>query len=175
MYFTITKIKFAFVKHSFYICSVLNFTIMQEKIRLLLEKEKLTPKEFATKISIQPSAVSHFLSGRNKPSIDVVRKILKAFPNINPDWLLLDSDIIYKHHKAEQRDLFNLDVSTAENIKISEHEKESLKESVKQSIPKDSIDYQPVIREIIKTVPIKEITRIVVYFSDNTYEDFLAR
>ena len=64
MYFTITKIKFAFVKHSFYICSVLNFTIMQEKIRLLLEKEKLTPKEFATKISIQPSAVSHFLSGQ---------------------------------------------------------------------------------------------------------------
>ena len=100
---------------------------------------------------------------------------MKAFPNINPDWLLLDSDIIYKHHKAEQRDLFNLDVSTAENIKISEHEKESLKESVKQSTPKDSIDYQPVIREIIKTVPIKEITRIVVYFSDNTYEDFLAR
>lgn len=148
---------------------------MQEKIRLLLEKEKLTPKEFATKISIQPSAVSHFLSGRNKPSIDVIGKILKSFPNINPDWLLLDSDIIYRHHKAEQRDLFSLDVSPEENIKISERENESVKKSLKQSIPNDSINYQPVIREIIKTVPIKEITRIVVYFSDNTYEDFLAR
>lgn len=148
---------------------------MQEKIRLLLEKEKLTPKEFATKISIQPSAVSHFLSGRNKPSIDVIGKILKSFPNINPDWLLLDSNIIYRHHKAEQRDLFSLDVSPEENIKISERENESVKESLKQSIPNDSINYQPVIREIIKTVPIKEITRIVVYFSDNTYEDFLAR
>ena len=148
---------------------------MQKKIRLLLEKEKLTPKEFATKISIQPSAVSHFLSGRNKHSIDVIGKILKSFPNINPDWLLLDSDIIYRHHKAEQRDLFSLDVSPEENIKISERENESVKESLKQSIPNDSINYQPVIREIIKTVPIKEITRIVVYFSDNTYEDFLAR
>lgn len=148
---------------------------MQKKIRLLLEKEKLTPKEFATKISIQPSAVSHFLSGRNKPSIDVIGKILKSFPNINPDWLLLDSDIIYRHHKAEQRDLFSLDVSPEENIKISERENESVKKSLKQSIPNDSINYQPVIREIIKTVPIKEITRIVVYFSDNTYEDFLAR
>lgn len=148
---------------------------MQEKIRLLLEKEKLTPKKFATKISIQPSAVSHFLSGRNKPSIDVIGKILKSFPNINPDWLLLDSNIIYRHHKAEQRDLFSLDVSPEENIKISERENESVKESLKQSIPNDSINYQPVIREIIKTVPIKEITRIVVYFSDNTYEDFLAR
>ncbi|NCC98624.1 MAG: XRE family transcriptional regulator [Bacteroidia bacterium] len=144
---------------------------MQEKIRLLLEKEKLTPKEFAMKISIQPSAVSHFRSGRNKPSIDVVQKILKAFPNINPDWLLLDSDIMYKHQKVEQRDLFSQDVSHAENIKISEPGKES----VKQNIPDDSTYYQPVIKEIIKTAPLKEITRIVVYFSDNTYEDFLAR
>lgn len=36
------------------------------------------------------------MSGRNKPSFDLVVKILKAFPDINPDWLLLNDDSVYR-------------------------------------------------------------------------------
>lgn len=69
---------------------------MKEKIEYLLRKGNYTATSFARLLDIQPSGVSHILSGRNKPSFDLVVKILRAFPDVNPDWLLLDSEQIYR-------------------------------------------------------------------------------
>jgi transcriptional regulator with XRE-family HTH domain len=43
---------------------------------------------FAEKIGVQRSSISHVLSGRNKPSLDFVMKVLKAYPDVNMYWLL---------------------------------------------------------------------------------------
>jgi predicted transcriptional regulator len=43
---------------------------------------------FAEKIGIQRSSISHILSGRNKPSLDFVLKVLSAFPEVELYWLL---------------------------------------------------------------------------------------
>lgn len=69
---------------------------MKEKIRILLEKEGLRPIQFAEIVGIKSGGVSHLLSGRNKPSYDLIRKILLNFPRINPDWLLLDASQMYR-------------------------------------------------------------------------------
>lgn len=65
---------------------------MKEKIEFLLKNKGLTPTSFARMLDVQASGISHILSGRNKPSFDLVVKILRAFPDINPDWLLLDGE-----------------------------------------------------------------------------------
>lgn len=61
---------------------------MKDRIQSILIKEGLTAKRFAELIGIQSSAMSHILSGRNNASLDVVQKILRSFPQIDPDWLL---------------------------------------------------------------------------------------
>lgn len=61
---------------------------MTDKIKHLIEINNLTPSRFADEIGIQRSAISHILSGRNKPSLDVVQKILLRFPDVSADWLL---------------------------------------------------------------------------------------
>ncbi len=44
--------------------------------------------EFADRIGVQRSAVSHILNGRNYPSAVVLEKMLKAYPNLNARWLI---------------------------------------------------------------------------------------
>ena len=48
----------------------------------------MTAAQFAEKIGISPSSLSHILSGRNNPSLEVVMKIHKACDYISLDWLL---------------------------------------------------------------------------------------
>lgn len=73
---------------------------MKEKIVYLMKSNDLTTTRFAELLEIQPSTISHLVSGRNKPGYDLLQKILRAFPSINPDWLLLDSDEPYRKDAA---------------------------------------------------------------------------
>ena len=52
---------------------------MRDRILKIMEREGLTPSKFAESIGIQRSAMSHIISGRNNPSLDVLLKILERF------------------------------------------------------------------------------------------------
>jgi len=56
----------------------------------------LSASQFADKIGVQRSSVSHVLSGRNKPSLEFVQKILLAYPEISSDWILFGTGLIIK-------------------------------------------------------------------------------
>lgn len=61
---------------------------MIERFQKIMEYAGVSPKRFAEILGIERSNVSHIMSGRNKPSLTVVQKILKNFPDISSDWLL---------------------------------------------------------------------------------------
>ncbi|WP_029036187.1 helix-turn-helix domain-containing protein [Salinimicrobium xinjiangense] len=61
------------------------FTIRLNKI---MEYYDLSAASFADKIDVGRSSISHLLSGRNKPSLDFVMKIINAFPEVELYWLL---------------------------------------------------------------------------------------
>jgi len=61
---------------------------MKNRIQKVLDESGLSASKFADKIGVPRSGLSHVLSGRNKPSLDYVVKILDAFPDINPNWLI---------------------------------------------------------------------------------------
>lgn len=61
-----------------------------------MKSEGLTTTRLAEILGTQPSRISHIVSGRNNPSYDLLQTILRRFPRINPDWLLLDSENIYR-------------------------------------------------------------------------------
>ena len=61
---------------------------MVERIRELLDVRQLSPTQFADAIGIGRPVVSHILSGRNKASLEVVQKIIAAFPDLAIPWLL---------------------------------------------------------------------------------------
>lgn len=58
-----------------------------DKVRLIIGNKCESPSQFADEIDIPRSAVSHLLSGRNKPSLDVVLKIIRRYPDLGTDWI----------------------------------------------------------------------------------------
>ena len=62
---------------------------MIERIKLILQAKNISVAQFAEDINVQRSGMSHILSGRNRPSLDFVIKVLKCYPEINPSWLIL--------------------------------------------------------------------------------------
>jgi len=69
---------------------------MKDRIREFLAKENKSSSGFAEEIGIQPSGVSHILSGRNKPSLDFVLKMLNTYTELNTEWLLFGRGEMYK-------------------------------------------------------------------------------
>mgnify|MGYP002522599376 FL=1 len=62
---------------------------IKDRIAHIIRAKNLTAAEFAIRLGIQPSNVSHLLSGRNNPSLDFVRKLKETFPEYNLDWIIM--------------------------------------------------------------------------------------
>ncbi len=62
---------------------------MVNRIVELLNYSQLSKTGFAEKIGINPSGLTHILNGRNQPSLDIVKKIVTAFPEISSEWLVM--------------------------------------------------------------------------------------
>lgn len=62
---------------------------MVDRINLILKAKNITARQFAEEIGIQPSGMSHILSGRNRPSLDFVMKVVTRYPEIDIKWLTL--------------------------------------------------------------------------------------
>lgn len=92
---------------------------LTERIRQVMQEYGYTPSVFADEIGVQRPAISHILSGRNRASLDVVIKILKAFSQIDSHWLLTGEG------QMKQLDLFG----------EQEEEKKDLKNSIPPSAP----------------------------------------
>src|SRR4030043_2004108 len=69
---------------------------MKSRIEEFLKAENKTSAQFAEEIGVQPSGISHILSGRNKPSLDFVLKMLEKYRFISTEWLLFGKGSMYK-------------------------------------------------------------------------------
>lgn len=61
---------------------------MKDRIAHIMRAQNLKASDFAELLGIQPSGISHILSGRNQPSLDFVKKIKETFPEYNLDWII---------------------------------------------------------------------------------------
>lgn len=138
-----------------------------------MQKDGLSNAEFAKKIGISTSLWSHIVNGRNKPSLDVVMSVYKAYPNININWLLYGDGDMEKSDYAPsgEPDLFS---SVSENREFAggtpisiDFRKENASE-MSVLPPKESVKEE--IRYIEKPQP--KITEIRIFFDNGTYQVF---
>ena len=67
---------------------MVNSSDFVKRLEKILRYYDLSASVFADKINVQRSSISHLLSGRNKPSLEFVLKLVKTFPEVNLYWLL---------------------------------------------------------------------------------------
>ena len=76
---------------------------MHTRLKNWMESEGLKPSQLADNIGVNRATISHILSGRNKPSIDFLQKLLSAYPNLNANWLIIG--IGYMNTKKEAKEV----------------------------------------------------------------------
>jgi transcriptional regulator with XRE-family HTH domain len=135
---------------------------MKERLLKFLNAIHLSSSRFAEEIGIQPSGVSHILSGRNNPGYDFIVKILRKYPDLNPDWLLLGEGEMFRN-KAQTTDLFD-DTNQIDNI--SENVT-----NVKSENPVSYLKSKDVISHDLKKTG-KQIDKIILLQSDGSFKEY---
>lgn len=151
---------------------------IKDRIRMIMEREKVPPRVFAETIGVQQSTLSHILNDRNKPSLEVVMKVHQTYSYVNLEWLLYgkgemlvasaESASLVSSNGDYQPSLFDESPvnSTKETIDLENRKEIALRgtENVAKGVVKQEIRY------IEK--PVRKITEIRIFFDDNTYETF---
>lgn len=68
---------------------MLNSKDFTKRLEKILDFYGLTASALAEEIDFNRSTISHLISGRNKPSLEFVMKLLQKFPELDMDWLVL--------------------------------------------------------------------------------------
>lgn len=133
-------------------------TEIKDRILKLLTNENLSSSKFADMVGVQRSSISHILSGRNKPSLDFLQKVLSSFPSINADWLIVGKGEMFKNLRQTE-----INFNKTENSKIPEQEEKS--EIVdKQVIKRETSEFQ------VSSKP-RKVKKVILFYDDNTFEE----
>ncbi len=112
---------------------------INKRVMHLLDVYGYTKSQFALELGISLSILTHISSGRNKPGLDMIQRILTHFKDLNPDWLLIGTGDL-KREKQK-----NIDISAElEQLKLVSIELSSLQESIHQVLNYHKILYDEV-------------------------------
>ncbi|MDR3272352.1 MAG: helix-turn-helix domain-containing protein [Flavobacteriaceae bacterium] len=149
-----------------------------KRIIALIELLGLTPAEFADKIGVQRSGISHITSGRNKPSLDFLESTLKNFPSLNAEWLILGKGKPLKlQNEQNSSQNFGLKMGNPASEEASallfplEDFLETEETKKYGSTHLKTVDYI----EKEKNIPAEEkkkIEKIVIFYNDGSFEKY---
>ncbi|UKM63935.1 helix-turn-helix transcriptional regulator [Flavobacteriaceae bacterium GSB9] len=121
-----------------------------ERLQKVMDYYGESASSFAEKIGVQRSSISHILSGRNKPSLDFILKILNTFPEVDLYWLFNGRG----HFPSEEK------IETARTeIKTTETKATNKDNVLVENLKTENADG-------------KTIERIVIFYSDGSFKNF---
>jgi transcriptional regulator with XRE-family HTH domain len=154
---------------------------LSAKIELLIQAKKLSASQFADTLGIPRSSISHILSGRNKPSLDVVQKILIAFPEIPAEELLDDKrdlSIVVSAPKVKASpitvtpSLFDaITPSASESPENNLAEQTIVQSNLRRPRESSQKASQPVAAAASTTHLAKKIERVLIFYTDGTFSE----
>ena len=131
-----------------------NFKFMSDKERIekVMGSLGLNARQFATEIHVQPGTISNMFSGRNNPSLEVMKRIMDRYPTLNPEWLIAGRGEMWRTVPGNEPGLFDAQAPDP-----------------KEKAARPATKEEP---QVIAAAPLKQIKNIVVYYTDGTYEEF---
>lgn len=120
------------------------------RLNRIMEYYDLSAASFADKIEVGRSSISHLLSGRNKPSLDFVMKIISAFPEVELYWLLNGKGSFPRKDAAD-----------SPSVKKANPPQEELFPKQKQETPSPYPKNES-----------KEIQKIVIFYTDGSFDAY---
>jgi len=132
---------------------------MKDRLLKILKQYNLTSTRFADELGVQRSGISHILSGRNQPSFDFIVKLMKQYPEINPDWLIMGNG---KMLRTAVKEKINMEPALFDEMEPIDIQR--------------TVVEQPVIPEDQKSTRVTDVThiqQIVIFYPDGTFKPYL--
>ncbi len=167
---------------------------MKDRIIQFLASEEISPAEFADKIGVQRSSMSHILNGRNFPSAAFIQKMLQAYTALNPRWLMIGNGNMYIDPELMIQTISRPLQSENSNIKkysspaiseiqstlpfvetgditTSERENQNFRSAQIDSKLSDTDQKQSTTMSSLNNIPleVKEIEQVLFFFKDKTF------
>ncbi len=76
--------------------SEMSIDALNKRIIEVMVKKNHSKSSFAKAIDVSLPLITHVTSGRNKPGIELIQKVLTVFEDISPDWLILGNGDMYR-------------------------------------------------------------------------------
>jgi transcriptional regulator with XRE-family HTH domain len=146
---------------------MVNIDDFVKRLEIVLDYYGLNASAFADKIGVQRSSMSHLLSGRNKPSLDFVMKILEVFPDVDLYWILIGRGNFPKNDEAVISETKTPSPISNENssqdlfseIKFSKNDKTETKVLAESKMPNFNSEDN-------------EIEKIVFFYKNGTFKTY---
>ena len=156
----------------------------KERIEYIIRDKGLTNVEFSAITGIAPATISHITSGRSKPTLPILKGILRGFPDLNPEWVFMGEGPVYKQEVEQAADTDRAPLSGSYDLFSSLDEEGNAKPAGPSKVSRqavastqniDAAGIKDVIRESFESVLGKQRRQIVevrIFFDDGTYEAF---
>lgn len=131
---------------------MVNMYEFSKRLQQIFDYYDLNASAFADKIDVGRASISHLLSGRNKPSLDFVMRVIKTFPEVELYWLLNGKGSFPANSPAATK-AENISANPPGNI-----------EKTETTIPEQSID-----KQLVKK---GEIERIVIFYKNGLFKTY---
>ncbi|WP_375242085.1 helix-turn-helix domain-containing protein [Lacinutrix sp.] len=131
-----------------------------KRLKKVIDYYGESASSFAEKIGVQRSSISHILSGRNKPSLEFVLKVLSSFPEVELYWLMNGKGVFPSEKILEEKTVYQPKIDNSENQDL-------FSKSETEHLPPEISD----INQIASNSK-KEIDRIVIFYKDGSFSNF---
>lgn len=144
-----------------------NFSKRLEKI---IDYYELNASSFADSIDVGRSSISHILSGRNKPSLDFVMKVVSTYSEVDLYWLLNGKGTFPKSKAVDHTVPNKQDTTSSTANKSLEKASENLFSTIETNETNESELEKPIDKPIKKGL--KVISKVILLYADGSFESF---
>ncbi len=139
---------------------MVNSENFSDRLQMLFDYYELTAGAFADEIEVGRPSVSHILSGRNKPSLDFVMKVVKRFKEVDLYWLL------------NGKGSFPSGITTTSTEKPNIHLNKTVSVEGGNSLPPVQENQSTPISFPEDSSNSKKVAKVIVLYQDGSFEIF---
>ena len=140
---------------------MVNSVDFTKRLEKLLEYYGLSATAFSEKVNFNRSTISHLLSGRNKPSLEFVMKVVNTFQEVDLYWLL------------NGKGSFPASTDTTKISKTVSQPDAQIRQAANATSNSENLEATTSLLSEETVKPVKTVERIIIFYKDGSFKEYL--
>lgn len=161
-------------------------TTMNSRLLQFLNAENITQAQFADSIGVARASISHIISGRNKPSYEFISAMMRQYPQLNPEWLILGKGRMYNDSPRQSSPALQstsdtdllfpsfADDAPAADVLQPVPSRMNMDQTVETAgeVPRGNTPkHETATAAPVQNCPAKKVCKVIIFFDDGTFQE----